>query len=348
METGATTDASDGRDPRLEALLDESERLTDWRSTIYGGDLPNPPSSARAHRMPTQGPFATTKVASVRAYLDQNVSDMHHSPFTEDGRLEPSIVPPEAELSANEMQQVMQIVAQAHDDNAVLRCEFEPHHIVVFFDAAGVPLGQLLVCMTCGEWAATPQLPHAHAMLHILTQDERLTLARILDGHGLGAWVFEGWGDSGGLNEEVSRYQGRIYGSRDAPTPAGRERLARRRRRPIPVDEATPAPKASVHDREYLCTWFREELDRNPYGFGWGGHGYRCDSGASYSLLDDTPACEKPMACDVPLGRIESCLRSFMEGPEHICATGPGPDCAGLLGCVPGVKWIAGSWEVQR
>jgi hypothetical protein len=112
---------------------------------------------------------------------------------------------------------------------------------------------------------------------------------------------------------------------------------------PSGVDPSAAAAKLSRADRKRFCVWLEAELERRARtrenGVALGN--YECESGHAYSLSVDTMAsCESQKLRDVPIGRIEACLRStFLGGPDHVCTSGPGPSCNGLLDTLPGVVW---------
>lgn len=326
-------------DARLEAKLAARERLFDWRSTVWGSRAPNPVVPGRDRRLAAR--FPTSGVASIRAYHVQSGSP-GGMPFTADGRLERSVVLPEVTLSDDDRDRIVGMVHAAVErrsprvsrmtKRAVTRCEFDPHHVLVFFDLEGRPLGKLVICMSCHEVLSFPHLSAFHDRPGEPAALESADLAAIREvlGHHpeLGAWAYED-------DDELTAYELRTYGPAEAPTELGRQREAARRARSSTVlPEETPANDA---ERERFCHWVATEArarNRTTHAVG----GFECASGRAYSFLDEGSGCER--LCKTTFMRMEACLRSsFLDGPDRICASGPAPECAGLLGCLPWVTW---------
>lgn len=348
-ETGAD------EDPRLEAALAELERVADFRSTVWGQRIDNPPNAARARRVPAGAP-SLGAVASIRSYHFRmgrsadpylDVGFAAAAPFTSDGRLADGVLPPEVELAPEERRQVLALIQAADErhrggsSRAVTRCEFSPHHVLVLFDGSGAPLAKLFVCLSCHELL---MLPARAAMGGVepalMTDAERTTIARILDAHGQCPWCYD---DDGPRLREARAYEARVYGAWGSPTEKGRARASRRAERPSGVPADVRSSNLGPADRDRACVWIEDELWRRargrpggqPYG------AYECASGATYVLSRDSLAgCASTRWCDVPFGRLERCLReSFLDGPERICRDGPTAACEGLLACLPGVVW---------
>jgi hypothetical protein len=329
-------------DPRLEALLDERDRLLDWRSAIFATAPPNPPDPNRGRLPQRSGAFPLSRAATVRAYVvqaplsdgdDPGTSTM---PFTRDRRLDESFVPPDAELAADERARISELVTHAGGDiPRISACDFEAHHMLVFFGADGMVLAKIFLCFGCHEWITVPPVTRSGRRPQGMTPGEHDVFTEILEAHHLGAWVFD---EDSPVRREVLAYEQRRYGTREAPTTAGREREARWRNRPSGVPRELFATRATPHDRALLCSWFSEQARLRGDSLG---RGYRCENGATYSTDRDT--CSKAIACDVPMGRIEACLRNFAD-PTVICTSGPGAECAGLRGCIPAVVWKEGPW----
>ena len=143
---------------------------------MFGQRTNNPAIAERARSVPKKGDLKRSKVATIRAYHSQlsYTNDFYLEgffpslPFTRDGRLDDLVRPQEAELSQEEQARVLALLAAASDENippggttitSVSRCYFVPHHVLVFFDKAGVPIGKLFVCLTCNDFL---MMPSAH------------------------------------------------------------------------------------------------------------------------------------------------------------------------------------------
>jgi hypothetical protein len=329
-------------DPRLEALLDERDRLLDWRSTIFATAPPNPADPNRGRLPQRSRAFPLSRVATVHAYVVQRpLSDADDPgtstmPFTRDGRLDESFVSPDAELAADERARISELVTDAGDDiPRISQCDFEAHHVLVFFGADGKLLAKIFLCFGCHEWITVPPVTRSGLQPQGMTPREHEVFTEILEAHHLGAWVFD---EDSPVRREVLTYEQRRYGTREAPTAAGREREARWRNRPSGVNGELIATRATQHDRALLCAWFSEQVRLGGNSLG---RGYRCENGATY--ITDRDACSRAIACDVAIGRIEACMRNFAD-PTVICTSGPGAECAGLRGCIPSVVWKKGAW----
>jgi hypothetical protein len=124
-------------------------------------------------------------------------------------------------------------------------------------------------------------------------------------------------------------------------TSRGRDRIKRRNDRPSGVPSDLTPKLASVVDRERFCVWARAEMvSRHSNTRAGVMGGFICKSGYEYRFGadDQTVAreCDPNRICDVPFGRLETCLRtSFLDGPDRICASGPAAECEGLFKCLP-------------
>ena len=333
--TSTPSRAPRGEDGRLEAKLAELERLHDWRSTVFATRPPNPPVPARAK--PITGAVRLDAVRTIRAYHyrrgytnadARERFDDFDPPFTPDGRLDGHVVPPEAELIADERDRVLRVLrelaaqerayAEGGGKRPSLHCRYAPHHVVVLFDASDAPIAKLFVDFDCPMMTAVPSTPLLGGDdTTILSREQAATLQTIADRHGLGAWTYV----HGPALDELATY---ARGRPPAQHPSG-----------VPAD-VTPA-RATRDDRARFCVWLRAEMSDSAVG------SFACPDGAAYRFSAEPPItndCETAALCDVPFGRLEACLRaSFLKGPEAICGTGLGPACSGLVTCLPYVAW---------
>jgi hypothetical protein len=331
--------------PEMERLLAESERLEDPVITFSRVAQTPPP---RRYAVARRGHFPVREAAHAVIYtfgwslVPGACGPDEPLPFTRAGTLCPEVVSPGVVLDADEIGRVTALLSESDaalaeqkksshwSRRAVTRCDFEPHHVVAFYDARGVVLGQILVCFTCGEWQVTPGSESlGGGDPAVMTPDERASLAALFDAHGLAAWRF------GSKNDEVMAYERAVDGTPREPTKAGLERRARR------LAEGSGAPPSSrvrdlgVVDRQKLCDWSAHRVE--PTGEAWRERGYRCDDGRTWTTTATVAACATaPVSCDRTVAEIEACLRVYRE-PEDLCSASPPPQCAGLLDCLPGI-----------
>ncbi len=329
------------RDKELERLIAERDRLRDPGLTFSRFPQTAPP---RPYSIPPRGAFPDrARVARAVLYTFgrsrvPGCTAVNRLPFTSAGTLCPDVVAPGVELDADELRRAFDLVPAAiiaHQGRSakrpVLRCEFDPHHAVAFFDAAGSVVAKMLVCFSCGEWIVAPTTEALGGVEpSMMSENEHATLAKLFDAHGLAAWAF-----SGALAEEVGRYELATYGTEDEPTQAG---LARRARRLAPgsgAPKSTAIRDLSREERQALCDWAAHEA--RPAGREARNSGYECEDGRSWSTAANEPECATSKStCGHTVGEVEACLRVFRE-PDHFCVAPPAP-CLGVLECLPGVR----------
>ncbi len=371
---GPPTATAPSRSALLDAKIAERDNVTDWRNTVFGSRAPNPPVKSYARRVPKNGSFSVGSVAEIRAYhyrhsysgspWSENGETSLDLPFSAEGRLDGHVVGGAALLTTDEQRRVLALITDAErarkeqpasgnvTSRSVSQCDFAAHHVLVFFDATGTPIGKLFVCLTCHELQMIPRHP---AMGSDgpggMTKAELQTFRAVLDAHGLAAWIY---GKDDPMRQAVDEYEARVYGTTNpyeaerygmalGLTPEGIARNARRAALPSGVALEVDASQLSRAERRRFCVWLDAELEwrgsTHPGGRGLGN--YECANGQVYSLgVDTMTSCETQKLRDVPVGRIEACLRSsFLDGPDRICTSGPGPACDGLLDTLPGVVW---------
>lgn len=295
-------------------------------------------------------------------------------PFEKDGSLDLRVVPPEVTLSESEMGDVIRLMKvalltyadplperreaasrpywpdlgesaplpspqyKAHRPR--MRCGFDPHHVLVLFDATERPIGKIFVCFDCGEIVSAPRAPEfGGTEPGGMSDEEKVALRRIFDAHGLGAWAH---GETAEL-KALAEYEQRIYGTPEEPTFAGVERMTKRSARPSGAPPNVTPSRASPRDRERLCVWLREAMyarNRETHFAVVGA--FECSAGPKYRFaLDEDRQCEAGNLCDVPMGQIEACLRgSVLSGVEKVCSASLPSECAGLMHCLPYLAWF--------
>lgn len=334
-------------DPAMESKLTEYRRFRDWRNTVLAKGQPPEESVVRPRAIVQRA--ALPKPASIRAYAHDSQACRTKSPFgvpfEADGTLCSGVVPPSAALTAGEVARVLSLMNAANAElveifdkkkpkRPVVRCDFLPHHELVYFDEAGSPIARIEVSFSCHQFrwdpASRPALMGRWEP-PLMTPEERKILADIFDAHDLGARTYDD-----DEVDELLRYERRVYGTPHEPTPLGKARRERRLAEPSGLPPGLSAKRASARDHELFCTWlagaFREGGARPS------GEHYQCLNGLEYSTEVTRDTCERRLAsCDVTLGRLEACLRHITGGPEQLCSAAFPKDCEGLEGCIPGV-----------
>lgn len=349
--TSSAPSAAPLPDPRateLERLVAERDALSDPARTYSRLVQKKPP---RRYAVPSTGPFpAPGRAAKVVLYAFGRADvagcgSSTNEPFRPDGTLCGDVVAPGVEVQGDERARIEALVPAAeaalaaqkktghYAHRPIVRCGFDAHHAVAFYDAQGNAIAKLLVCFTCGEWIVAPSSEATGGVSPgLMTADERKTLAEIFDAHGLAAWASDG-----PLADEVRAYERATYGTEQEPTARG---LAKRAERLAP-GSGVPGDRAmralSEDDRRKLCGWVAKEV--RPTGEPTRERGYECLDGARWRSQAGDPGCAKTeIRCDAKVSEVEACLRVFRE-PDHLCA--PPAEvpaaCKGLTGCLPGL-----------
>lgn len=342
----ASDDAGVRQNAAMDARLAEYERFHDWRSTVgvVGQGVEAKVSAGAALPKRAQ----PRKPAQIRLYAFSGQSCVKPSafgmPFEADGSLCSDVLGKSALLDDGERDAVSSLVMEAEaglargDTRPRVRCDFNPHHVFVFFDEKGAPIGRLMPCFECGQFAWEPSMHPEHIGTYEPPQmmpEERRLLAQIADRHGAGAWAFD---PDGAETMQVRAYRDAVYGTASEPTPLGRARIDARISLPPPVDRDVSPKRATARDRKNLCTWWNEQWSL--HGQNFGSHGYECKSGVTYSFNLEAGDCERDLArCDVPTRQIEECLRAFA---SPVCDGMPNA-CAQAQDCVPGLRFFTRS-----
>lgn len=192
-DADAGTDAG-AEDTRIAGMAAELLRLRDASNT-FGAQTQTPRKDWRPLPAARRGPFPRAAVAEIRAYAfgfdSRTELDTKCDVLAPDGTFCPSVVAPGTQLSPEQREQLMRLVIGAkseevtsegrHAKRAVTRCGFEAHHAFLFFDAAGRPVAELLVCFTCSEWALTPATESVNATPAMMWDDERIALRSLCE-----------------------------------------------------------------------------------------------------------------------------------------------------------------------
>jgi hypothetical protein len=351
---GASRDGDVG-DPKMEALAAELLR--------FNPSLWPTPLVARAQvegvRMPAR--IATNKdvppPAKIRAYAWAGsgacASRAPLRPFESDGTPCSGVVA-SADLSADEMKSVIDLVAdmqarmRAGGPIGVVRCDFDPHHALVFLDESDTPIAIVEPCFICHQWRIRPSMrPDVMNDYEppLMTPEQRLALARIIDAHHLGAWTMD---DDDEDRKRTLAYVEQRFGGTSMFHAAQSGTLTERGKRlqaalvaaPPDVDRDAAPKRTSPADRHKLCAWYQTQFEAN--GLPFHSSGFECKNGRSWQLSLDEGACEKAAsACDRSVRDIEACLRAYARGPQEICENGFPRSCEGMQECALGVRKLS-------
>lgn len=332
----------------MEARLREQEGLRDPRGTY--GDAPQTPakgfrSIAATGRFPAEAIARATMVTFGHSAGGKNPCAPEAEPLRANGTFCSDVRVGHTDLGDGERRSVLalQELVMAADPKAprparfsvtVTRCDFDPHHGIVFFDAQGAPVARIVICLSCGEWIVAPASePTGGARPTVMPKEARALFVRIAEAHGLAPGMFDD-----GQQRALRTYVEDTYGTEDEPTALGREK----RRKRLASGSGVPRDRAlrdlGPDDRAKLCTWVNEEVrpegslrQRNKEGYG-----YECPDGTAWVGKPLEAECAaRPLSCAATVATLEACLVEFRE-PQSLC--GPPPkSCEGLLDCIPGV-----------
>jgi hypothetical protein len=221
----------------------------------------------------------------------------------------------------------------SYQTRAVTRCDFDPHHTIVFYDRDGAALGGAAVCFTCGEWRIFPKIQDGDG---IMSEQECTTLSSLFDGFALGARLFDDAAAS-----ELSEYLERVYGRPpDQLTEAGKARRAHELARGSGVEPMKDARSLTVDERARICLWFQDELRRNRSTARPGG-GFECANGRKFAVRDDSVAqcANSKVNCEVTTAQLEACLGEIVVDAAALCAPTLPVACRDVIACLPQLTW---------
>jgi len=325
-------------DPEADAILAGDDRLGDPRNLYFLREQRPPrgfrPLTSRPARRFPEAPFAEVRAYAYR-FADRRLALCHpkercpDEPVMSDGTLSPEVVHPGVRLSADQVRRLLALVEHPdeHMRGIVQRCGFDPHHAFVFYDARGVPVAEIMVCFTCGEWMARPQ----PASMTRVMGDHDATLQAFCEELHLGGCSVgrEDLGDRLRAAAERRRKQnggswwpqGDVLGSGLGP-----ERH---------VDALTPA------ERRLLCVASAEAMLTIGKAFqGHPGVGYECRDGRSLSYLQIAECVDRGPRCGVSVGAVEACMRRL---PGDVCEEREPTRaaCDPVQSCLPAVRFGA-------
>jgi hypothetical protein len=214
----------------------------------------------------------------------------------------------------------------------VSRCEFDPHHTIVFHDRDGAALGGILVCFTCREWRIIPSLPELDGYM---SDAELAVMRELFDRENLGASLF-----IDEAAEELGEYRRRVYGSvRDGLTAAGVARYARRLASGSGAPPQKDARSMTPAERTQSCLWFQQELYLSR-SYAHPGSGFECDDGRRFQLREqDVKQCAtSQITCAATTAQLEACLAQVILDTAGLCTALPAA-CRDVIACLPQLDW---------
>lgn len=270
-------------------------------------------------------------------------------PLERDGRLCDNVVAPGIELPAEQLQRVVELVETSRRQHEqalhaalrgsghyahrpVTRCDFDPHHTIVFHDQDGAALGGILVCFTCGEWRIIPSVSELDGSM---SDAELAVMRELFDGQKLGASLFD---DEAA--EELGQYRRRVYGTvPDGLTPAGVARYARWLARGSGAPPQKDARSMTRAERTRSCLWFQQELYLSR-SYAHPGTGFECDDGRRFQLPEQNlkQCASSQITCAVSTAQVESCLAEVILDTTGLCNALP-VACRDVIACLPQLDW---------
>jgi hypothetical protein len=205
------------------------------------------------------------------------------------------------------------------------RCDFDPHHAFVFFDAAGAPVANLQVCFECGEWVAEPHIDGIGDSPSMMRADESAAVVRLCDELHLGACFLADRAKMDALEEKWRA-------ARVAPEGGLSTWGARAIALPVKVEPSRSLADTSIEERRSLCAWY---VRAHSAAFPIRGGSYECASGRKWSVLGFDECLATFPRCAVTVGAAHACMRGLLEG--DVCAQ-KAPCANGVDGCTWGLR----------
>jgi len=335
------------RSAALEARLSLSEQLSDFRNTFFQRDQPAPIPPRLLRR------FSSAKIVGARAYAFRMAPLLggapNQLPLERDGKVRDNVVAPGSELPAEQLQRVVELLETSRTQREhalhealrgrghytyrpLTRCDFEPHHTIVFHDQEGAALGGILVCFTCGEWRIIPSVSELDGSM---SDAEQAVMRELFDGLQLGASLFDDQ-----AAEELGQYRRRVYGTvRDGLTPAGVARYARWLARGSGAPPQKDARSMTRAERTRSCLWFQHELYLSR-SYAHPGSGFECDDGRHFQLREQDPkqCATSQITCAASTAQVEACLAEVILDTAGLCNALP-LACRDVIACLPQLDW---------
>ncbi len=338
-ESAASPAPDSGRAAPRAAMDREIARLADYH-TWFGFQTQAKPAHFRPLPAQASAPFPGVKFAAVRAYtfrFDNGALGVDPCVVAPDGTLCASVNTPGTALSDAQVKKLLSIVPElspagrSTEPGRVVKrpashCQFDPHHAFVFFDAEGRPVGELEVCLSCGQLSQTPKVADLGGDLF----SEEVDAFRAVCGElGLGG-CFLGTPAYEDRRPELPPVRARSLGP---PT----------ENRALPVAGDRLLAATSEEEKRRLCLWYANEAaatevsrrtSRNdPMGF-------KCPSGeeGTFTWLDGPSCLARFPRCEASVEAVSACVKWRLSTglcPDPNAATDP---CAELNACTWGVR----------
>ncbi|HKO52617.1 MAG TPA: hypothetical protein VJV79_33145 [Polyangiaceae bacterium] len=328
-------------DPQQEKRLAEMDHVLDWRSTVFVKGQP----AIKPARRAMAGAFPYGEIVSARAFGFGHARSLSDRcgyraqgklsrtpdaalPFAPDGTLCPDVIAPSAVVSASDLKSILEAMHGAEAAFASqrsvthLRCDFEAHHALVFYDEHDAPVGKLVACLTCGEVLAVPGVKALGGEKPtLMPADLSQALRRAFEQAELAVWMYD---DEEFASARAYRKQAQVPGD-DAAAPGSG------------LDPSRTLTQLSSDERTRLCVWFQEEAwaKRAPDRLLRPGASSQCQDGRIWTIAQTAQDCHVAANCTASVREVEACLRELLQ--DDLC-TPESPACAKVHGCLPGVR----------
>ncbi len=289
-------------------MQDEVVRLADYRG-MFAFQTQKKPPRFRPVPLRAAAPFPGTKFAEVRGYtfrFDDGRLRLDSCVIAPDGTLCPSVNVHGKTLSADQVERLLAIVPELSKEGRALdgehaikrpasHCQFNPHHAFVFFDAEDRPVGELEVCLSCGQLAQRPKVRDLGGDLFPHEEDAFRALCKEL---GLGGCFL-------GAREYEDGLAERSAGDGGAPPPTAD--------RSLPVPPARRLADATDEERRRLCLWYSNEAAASAALRSeiFDERGFECPNGdtGTFRRLDWASCVATFPRCDATVEDVSACVR---------------------------------------
>ena len=319
--------------PELTAFLDERDALS-APSALFATRAQSAPKGFKPIPPKRAGAFPGVPFAEVRAFnmgFGGYAGSAGCELVAKDGTMCPSVTAPGTVVPKDEAARLLALVRDAkywveagpgHKvGRAHTRCDFDPHHAFVFFDAGGAPVAQVEVCFTCGEWDALPHVDGIGDGPAMMRDDERAELVRLCASLHLGACVLAD-------RAKMETIEQATFAAHEAPADGTSPLLARALSRAPAIDPRRALADTTVEERRALCAWWSSVWGAIPHP---GTETYGCTSGRAFDVFDWAGCVASFPSCGT-VGAGLACQRAIA---SDLCVARPATDQA----CTPRCTW---------